>query len=52
MEEFFTRIFFELLFIIGSILTLYCSYLLWARISYRNSKKPKKWKSFENCLRL
>jgi len=42
MEGFFTRVFLEILFIIGSIMTLYCSYLLWARISYKKAQKPKK----------
>jgi len=47
MNDFFIRIILETTFIVGSILTLYCLYLLWARRSYRNAKKHKEWKRFE-----
>jgi len=48
MKEFLTRVLLEVLFIIGSILALYCSYLLWAKRSYRKAQKPKEWKFFED----
>jgi len=48
MKDFWTQIILESLFIVGSILTLYCLYLLWARRSYKNAKKPKEWKFFED----
>jgi len=41
MEEFWIRIIVEATFIFGSILTLYCLYILWARRSYKNTRKPK-----------
>ncbi len=40
MSDFWTRIVLEIVFITGSIITLYCLYILWAKRSYRNSKKP------------
>jgi|TARA_Y100000817_G_C16553032_1_gene409643 hypothetical protein len=41
IEELWTRIILESFFILGSIITLYCLFILWARVSYRNSKKPE-----------
>tara|TARA_Y100001970_G_C14213313_1_gene848189 strand:+ start:2262 stop:2390 length:129 start_codon:yes stop_codon:yes gene_type:complete len=41
MEEFWTKIIVEATFIFGSILTLYCLYILWAKQSYKNTKKPE-----------
>jgi len=41
MEEFWTKIIVEATFIVGSIMTLYCLYILWAKHSYKNTKKPE-----------
>jgi len=50
MNELIKRIIIEAIFIFGSIIFLYCSYILWAKRSYRNANKTKKWKSFEFSL--
>jgi len=41
MTEFWTKLILEATFIIGSIITLYCLFILWARRSYKNTRKPK-----------
>jgi len=41
MKEFWTKLILETTFIMGSILTLYCLFILWAKRSYRKTKKPK-----------
>jgi len=41
MNQIWTRVIVEFSFIVGSILTLYCLYMLWARRSYKKAKKPK-----------
>jgi len=48
MNDFWTRIVLEVVFISGSIISLYCLYILWAKKSYRNSKKPYEWNSFDD----
>jgi len=41
MSNINTKIILNLIFIVGSIVFLYSLWLLWAKRSYRNSKKPK-----------
>ena len=40
MKEFWTRLILEITFITGSIMALYCLYILWARRSYKSTNKP------------
>jgi hypothetical protein len=40
MKDFWVRMILEMVFISGSIITLYCLYILWAKRSYKKSKKP------------
>jgi hypothetical protein len=42
MNNFWTGVFINGLFIFGSILFLYSSWILWAKKSYEKSKKEKK----------
>ncbi|MFL2982828.1 MAG: hypothetical protein ACJZ12_00370 [Candidatus Neomarinimicrobiota bacterium] len=39
MNQFWTRVIIEVSFIVGSILTLYCLYMLWARRSYEKARR-------------
>jgi hypothetical protein len=42
MNELIKRIILESVFIFGSIIFLYCLYILWAKRSYKNANKTKK----------
>jgi len=41
MKEFWTKLVLETIFIIGSIMTLYCLYILWAKKSFKKAREPE-----------